>query len=76
MRGLIVDYVGVLDGTEEDNRRWKALLAAAKANGAASSAFQRRLSSSAVEDADIVNDQTTHVFKSFGYDFLFNSPRV
>ena len=35
MRGLIVDYVGVLDGTEEDNRRWKALLAAAKANGAA-----------------------------------------
>ena len=30
MRGLIVDYVGVLDGTEEDNRRWKALLAAAQ----------------------------------------------
>ena len=35
MRGLIVDYVGVLDGAEEDNRRWKALLSAAKANGAA-----------------------------------------
>lgn len=35
MRGLIVDYVGVLDGPEEDQRRWKALLAAAKANGVA-----------------------------------------
>ena len=40
MRGLIVDYVGVLDGTEEDNRRWKALLAAAKANGAATAILQ------------------------------------
>lgn len=35
MRGLIVDYVGVLDGPEEDQRRWRELLAAAKANGVA-----------------------------------------
>lgn len=35
MRGLIVDYVGVLDGTEEDNKRWRKLFAAAKANGVA-----------------------------------------
>ncbi|RNE48745.1 HAD family hydrolase [Corynebacterium alimapuense] len=35
MRGLIVDYVGVLDGTDEDQRRWKELFAAAKANGVA-----------------------------------------
>jgi len=35
VRGLIVDYVGVLDGTEEDQRRWKDLFAAARANGVA-----------------------------------------
>ncbi|MDY5840737.1 MAG: HAD family hydrolase, partial [Corynebacterium camporealensis] len=35
MRGLIVDYVGVLDGTEEDVKRWRSLFAAAKANGVA-----------------------------------------
>ncbi len=35
MRGLIVDFVGVLDGTEEDVKRWRALFAAAKANGVA-----------------------------------------
>ncbi len=35
MRGLIVDYMGVLDGSEEDQRRWRNLLAAAKANGVA-----------------------------------------
>lgn len=35
MRGLIVDYVGVLDGTEEDTKRWRSLFAAAKANGVA-----------------------------------------
>lgn len=33
MRGLIVDYVGVLDGDEEEQRRWRKLFAAAKANG-------------------------------------------
>lgn len=33
MRGLIVDYVGVLDGTEEDQKRWRALFAAARENG-------------------------------------------
>lgn len=33
VRGLIVDYVGVLDGTEEDQSRWKELFAAARANG-------------------------------------------
>lgn len=33
MRGLIVDYVGVLDGPEEDQKRWRDLFAAAKANG-------------------------------------------
>ncbi len=33
MRGLIVDYVGVLDGPEEDQRRWRSLFAAARANG-------------------------------------------
>lgn len=35
MRGLIVDYVGVLDGTEEDIARWRNLLAAVKAAGVA-----------------------------------------
>lgn len=33
MRGLIVDYVGVLDSLEEDQRRWKNLFAAARAQG-------------------------------------------
>ncbi|MGP6175182.1 HAD-IA family hydrolase [Corynebacterium sp. A21] len=33
MRGLIVDYAGVLDGTEEDQRRWRNLFAAARKNG-------------------------------------------
>ncbi|PRQ10778.1 HAD family hydrolase [Corynebacterium sp. 13CS0277] len=33
MRGLIVDYCGVLDGSDEDVRRWKALLAELKAHG-------------------------------------------
>ncbi|MBZ8176878.1 HAD-IA family hydrolase [Corynebacterium poyangense] len=33
MRGLIVDYVGVLDGTDEEQRRWRALFAEAKRNG-------------------------------------------
>ncbi|MBP3088740.1 HAD family hydrolase [Corynebacterium sp. sy017] len=35
MRGLIVDYVGVLDGSDEDQRRWRHLLEAARANGVA-----------------------------------------
>lgn len=35
MRGLIVDFVGVLDGTEEDVKRWRDLFAAAKSNGVA-----------------------------------------
>ncbi|SUY93626.1 Haloacid dehalogenase-like hydrolase [Corynebacterium diphtheriae bv. mitis] len=30
---LIVDYVGVLDGPDEDQRRWRNLLAAARAHG-------------------------------------------
>lgn len=30
MRGLIVDYVGVLDGPEEDQGRWRKLLAAVR----------------------------------------------
>lgn len=33
MRGLIVDYFGVLDGAEEDQRRWRNLFAAARKNG-------------------------------------------
>ncbi len=33
MRGLIVDYVGVLDGTDEDQARWAKLLDAAHLNG-------------------------------------------
>ncbi len=33
VRGLIVDYVGVLDGPEEDQRRWRNLFAAARKNG-------------------------------------------
>lgn len=35
MRGLVVDFCGVLDGAEEDRRRWRKLLAAAKAEGLA-----------------------------------------
>ncbi len=35
MRGLIVEFVGVLDGTEEDVKRWRSRFAAAKANGVA-----------------------------------------
>lgn len=33
MRGLVVEYNGVLDGTDEDQRRWRSLLAAARAQG-------------------------------------------
>jgi len=32
MRGLIVDYSGVLDGTEEDREGWSQILAGARAN--------------------------------------------
>ena len=35
MRGLIVDYGGVLDGPEEDQARWRSLLSAARNNGVA-----------------------------------------
>lgn len=35
MRGLVVDYCGVLDGAEEDRRRWRKLLAAVKEEGLA-----------------------------------------
>lgn len=35
MRGLIVDYCGVLDGPEEERARWRALLRAAHGNGVA-----------------------------------------
>ncbi|HIW91372.1 MAG TPA: HAD-IA family hydrolase [Candidatus Corynebacterium avicola] len=33
MRALIVDYCGVLDGAEEDRRRWRKVLTAAKDAG-------------------------------------------
>lgn len=33
MRGLVVDYCGVLDGAEEDRRRWRKVLTAAKEDG-------------------------------------------
>lgn len=33
MRGLVVDYCGVLDGAEEDRRRWRKVLTAAKEEG-------------------------------------------
>ncbi|MHA2788275.1 HAD family hydrolase [Corynebacterium sp. S7] len=36
MRGLIVDYVGVLDADDEDQRRWRSLLAAVRDAGVAS----------------------------------------
>ena len=32
MRGLIVDYFGVLDGTDEDRENWRTILTGAKAN--------------------------------------------
>ena len=32
MRGLIVDYFGVLDGTEEDRANWRDILAGARTN--------------------------------------------
>lgn len=35
MRGLIIDYCGVLDGTDEERARWRKLMAAARANGVA-----------------------------------------
>lgn len=35
MRGLVVDYCGVLDGAEEDRRRWRKVLTAAKEDGLA-----------------------------------------
>ena len=31
MQGLILDYAGVLDGDDEDVRRWQELLAAVRA---------------------------------------------
>ena len=33
MRGLIVDYAGVLDVPEEDQARWRSIFAAVKATG-------------------------------------------
>lgn len=33
MRALVVDYCGVLDGAEEDRRRWRKVLTAARAEG-------------------------------------------
>lgn len=33
MRGFVVDYCGVLDGAEEDRRRWRKVLTAAKEEG-------------------------------------------
>lgn len=35
MRGLIVDHNGVLDGAEEDRRRWRKLLSTAREEGLA-----------------------------------------
>lgn len=35
MRGLVVDHNGVLDGAEEDRRRWRKLLSAAREEGLA-----------------------------------------
>lgn len=35
MRGLIVDYCGVLDGTDDEAKRWKELLKAVNENGVA-----------------------------------------
>ncbi|WP_295623838.1 HAD family hydrolase [uncultured Corynebacterium sp.] len=35
MRGLIIDYCGVLDGTDEEQGRWRKLMSAARANGVA-----------------------------------------
>lgn len=32
MRGLIVDYFGVLDGTDEDRESWRDILSGARAN--------------------------------------------
>lgn len=32
MRGLIVDYFGVLDGTDEDRESWREILTGARAN--------------------------------------------
>ncbi|WIM68274.1 HAD family hydrolase [Corynebacterium breve] len=37
MRGLIVDYVGVLDMDDEDQRRWRELLVAVREAGVATS---------------------------------------
>lgn len=37
MRGLIVDFVGVLDGPEEEVKRWQELLAAVRSAGVATS---------------------------------------
>lgn len=33
MQGLIVDYMGVLDGTDAEMRRWRGLLEAVRATG-------------------------------------------
>ena len=33
MRGLILDYAGVLDGAEDEQRRWRELIAAVRDNG-------------------------------------------
>lgn len=35
MRALVVDYCGVLDGSEEDRRRWRKVFAAARSEGLA-----------------------------------------
>lgn len=35
MQGLVIDYAGVLDADQEDQRRWQALIAAVKAKSIA-----------------------------------------
>ena len=50
MRGLIVDFVGVLDGPEDEQRRWKDLFAAAKANGVATAILSNNPGGPAAEE--------------------------
>ncbi|MCS4489478.1 HAD-IA family hydrolase [Corynebacterium sp. ES2794-CONJ1] len=68
MQGLIVDYVGVLDGPEEEQYRWRHVLKALRAQGIATAVLSndpggpgaepiRVLASSGVVDAVVLSGE-------------------
>lgn len=57
MRGLIVDFVGVLDGTDEDQRRWRNLLQALRAQGVGTAVLSNNPGGPAAEPVRVLATQ-------------------